>query len=75
MMVSSSCSGLKPQLTLADTQRLSPLRRLSTKSVPSDMLKPARDFISFVNDSPTPFHAVHQSVERELAPLHLVRLA
>lgn len=51
------------ELTVADHQRSSPLRCF--KAVPSAQLKPAQDFISFVNDSPTPFHAVHQSEKRK----------
>ncbi|GAA6005654.1 hypothetical protein JCM10207_005284 [Rhodosporidiobolus poonsookiae] len=35
-----------------------------TMSVPQSSLLPASDFVSFVNASPTPFHAVHNCVQR-----------
>lgn len=37
---------------------------LQTMATPATALKPAQAFVEFVNASPTPFHAVHESVVR-----------
>lgn len=37
---------------------------LQTMATPESALKPAQAFVEFVNASPTPFHAVHESVVR-----------
>lgn len=43
-------------------------RSRSFQSVDTAALQPARDFLKFVNASPTPFHAVAESVSRMFCP-------